>query len=617
MIERTTRRRGSLICFTAVAALLVAIAAGPAGATVGGFDGGDGDQASPCQATLDWACLATPSGLYEAVADRIAPLDDLFVSSSKLDEPDQWAFESGSAASPKSDIEAVWAAGVSPPDGHLLEFAFKVAGGGSSAFVGVELNQRAESYVNATGTSVLCRSKGDLLISYEIGGGSKLTPKVYRWDEAGAGPSACPGSEGRFDPVVLPAATEQALNLDPVLNTLPVAGFPAGSTFAAGTYGEAAIDLDALAPPNGCTYFNRLQVSSRTSASESSNLDDVLPATRLVTAACYREPVGPETPAAPRFASDPTASCTTTGGAVAFAGTGVAGRSDLEIREVSGTADDPSYTTRVTNVAVAGDGTWSATLSPVADGTHRYVADYATAAGTTSAERTVAVSCSDDGSGSDDDDGGSGNRDPIAPAGPAGLTDPLGSGVAPPITPPESGPIPPANPSMRCLFKPFRVSIGRAKARQVRFTVDGRTIGTVRRPRQQRFAIVVDPLKFAPGAHTVRALVRFRGKRRPKLVKLRQFKSCSARCANRRRFAIRVPKVAGTEVVRAVVRVSGKRRRVVRGARLTKPVRLTRLPKGRWTIDISMRTADGRVIRRQRVYRTCSGRTTRARRPGR
>lgn len=606
MSERTTMPRRFLFRSSALAAVLVATAAGAAQASVGGFDGGDGDQAATCPTALDWACLATPAGLYEAVPDSTAPLDDLFVSSSKLDEPDQWAFQSGSASSPKSDVEAVWAAGASPPDGHLLEFAFKVAGGGSSAFVGIELNQRAESYVNATSTPVLCRSDGDLLVSYEIGGGNKLAPNVYRWRVDDGGPSACTGSKGHFEAVPEPTA-EQALNSAPVVNLLPVAGFPAGSTFGIGTFGEAAIDLDALAPPNGCTYFNRLQVSSRTSSSPNSNLDDVLPATRLVTAACRREPQGPETPAAPSFASNPVASCAASGGVVELTGTGVAGRTDLEIREASGGGEDPSFTTRATNVSVAGDGTWSTTLSPVADGTHRYVAGYATAAGTTSAERTVDVSCAEQ-TGPVGVDGGSTDKTPAGPLGPV-------TGVPAPTPPAE--PSPPAAPQARCLFKPFRVSIGRPQARQVRFTVDGRDVGTVRRRRNGRFAIVIDPLKFAPGAHTVRARVLFRGKPEPRLVKLRQFKSCSVRCANRRRFTIRVPKVVGAQVVGAVVRVSGKRRRTIRGVALGRPVRLTRLPKGRWSISITMRTADGRVVRSQRVYRTCSGRTTRPKRSSR
>ncbi|MDX6639176.1 MAG: hypothetical protein QOF12_187, partial [Solirubrobacteraceae bacterium] len=554
------------------AALLVLVTASVAAANVGGFEGADGDQASACGASIDWACLSTPAGLYDGVSDNVAPNDDVFVSSSKEDAPDQWMLTTGSASSAKSDIQAAWSAGASTSDAHVLELAFKVAGSGSNTFVGFELNQNRQSYSNAKGASVVCRRTGDLLISYGIGGGTppNLTPSVSRWVVDAGGPAACPGSNGHFVDAGL-GSVELGLNNSTIVNTLPVDRFPAGSTFGVGTFGEAAVDLDALAPDNGCTYFNRLQVTSRTSASTSSTLDDVLPATRLVAAACHQVPAdGGGTTTAPAISADPAASCSASGGVVAFAGTGDAAHSDLEIREVSGDATHPSYTTRVTNVQVAADGTWSASLSPVADGTHRYVADYATVSGTVSPERTTVVSCGGSGGGADSGanavEGASGST-----AGAGGATI-QGSGSVTQVV---------AGATAHCVYKTFRVSIVRATGRLVRFTVDGHVVATVRPGRHHRFSIVIDPLKFARGAHTVRARVLFTGHRKAQTVTLRRFVSCSSRCAKRRGFTIRVPKVRGTTVIRAVVTVSGKHRLVIRGRQLTKPVHLTHLPKSR------------------------------------
>jgi hypothetical protein len=571
------------------AALLVLATASVAAANVGGFEGADGDQASGCGASIDWACLSTPAGLYDGVSDNVAPNDDVFVSSSKEDSPDQWRLTTGSASSAKSDIEAAWSAGASTSDAHVLELAFKVAGSGSNTFVGFELNQNRQSYSNANGASVVCRRAGDLLISYGIGGGTaNLTPSVSRWAVDAGGPAACPGSKGHFADAGL-GSVELGLNSSPVVNTLAVDRFPAGSTFGVGTFGEAAVNLDALAPAEGCTYFNRLQVTSRTSASTSSALDDVLPATRLVAAACHQAPAGGGgSTTAPALSADPAASCGASGGVVAFTGTGDAAHSDLEIREVSGDAAHPSYTTRVTGVPVAADGTWSASLSPVADGTHRYVADYATVSGTVSPERTTVVSCGGTDSGANAVQGASGS-------GNAGDATIQGSGSVTHV----------AAAAAHCVYKTFRVSIVRTTARLVRFTVDGHVVGTVRPGRHHRFSIVIDPLKFAHGTHTVRARVLFKGHRKAQTVRLRRFVSCSASCAKRRGFTIRVPKVRGTTVTRAVVTVSGKHRLVVRGRALIKPVHLTHLPKSRWTVDITMYTASGRVVHNHRVYRVC------------
>jgi hypothetical protein len=85
------------------------------------------------------------------------------------------------------------------------------------------------------------------------------------------------------------------------------------------------------------------------------------------------------------------------------------------------------------------------------------------------------------------------------------------------------------------------------------------------------------------------------------------------RCLSRRHFRIRVRQLPGLRILAATVLVNARRVRVVRGRRLTAPVDLRGLPKGRYTVEIRVFTVDGRLISGKRRYRTCAPK----RRPGR
>jgi Regulator of chromosome condensation (RCC1) repeat len=81
-------------------------------------------------------------------------------------------------------------------------------------------------------------------------------------------------------------------------------------------------------------------------------------------------------------------------------------------------------------------------------------------------------------------------------------------------------------------------------------------------------------------------------------------------CVSRRNFRIRIRRQrAGVTLVSAAVSVNGRRVAVRRGARLTAPVDLRGLPRGRFTVRISALTADGRAISGTRRYRTCAPRS--------
>lgn len=78
------------------------------------------------------------------------------------------------------------------------------------------------------------------------------------------------------------------------------------------------------------------------------------------------------------------------------------------------------------------------------------------------------------------------------------------------------------------------------------------------------------------------------------------------RCLSKRRFTIRLREPRGDALKSAVVRLNGKViRRRKEGTRITAPVSLTGLPKGRYTLKITAQTVLGRTISGTRRYRTC------------
>jgi len=77
-------------------------------------------------------------------------------------------------------------------------------------------------------------------------------------------------------------------------------------------------------------------------------------------------------------------------------------------------------------------------------------------------------------------------------------------------------------------------------------------------------------------------------------------------CVSRRRFSIRLRVPRDSTVTSAEVTVNGKRVAVRKGVRLRSVVNLTKLPKGRFRVDITMKLADGRAVKGTRTYRTCA-----------
>ena len=80
------------------------------------------------------------------------------------------------------------------------------------------------------------------------------------------------------------------------------------------------------------------------------------------------------------------------------------------------------------------------------------------------------------------------------------------------------------------------------------------------------------------------------------------------RCLSRRSFRIRLREPRGDALRSATVSVNGRRVATRRLGRITAPVNLRGLPKGRYTVRIRAVTVLGRTISGSRRYRTCTPR---------
>jgi hypothetical protein len=77
------------------------------------------------------------------------------------------------------------------------------------------------------------------------------------------------------------------------------------------------------------------------------------------------------------------------------------------------------------------------------------------------------------------------------------------------------------------------------------------------------------------------------------------------RCGPRRTLKIRLRRPGGVKLVSARVVINGKRRPLVRGRGLAKPIVLKRLPQGRLKVKVTVTTSKGKKLTVTRRYRSC------------
>ncbi len=370
--------------------LAVLGSAAPASAAIGGFEGGDGDQtAKSCATAADWECV--PAAELLTAHDGTGAGDETFVDGSKEQDPRTWALSASRDVPSKADVLAVWTRVAGGRDRRtFLDVGFLRAAHGGDTYLGLELNQSRATWVNAKGTTVPCRTDGDVLVSYEVQGSAKIV--LHRWEGAGTGPAVCPdGASGTWSKATgagAPAIAEAAMNVTrEVSNVLPLD--PPEPSFEVGAFGEAALDLTGLADlvnhSGTCAYFRQLSVKTRSSSDISSSLQDWVGGVDVMARSC-ESPATPgsggggtgETPdvlapATPTLLAPPAAAVTC-GPEVTISGTGEAG-STVTVYEGPLAREF---------ALVASDGTWSVTLPGVSDGSHRFSALATDAAGNTS-----------------------------------------------------------------------------------------------------------------------------------------------------------------------------------------------------------------------------------------
>jgi CshA-type fibril repeat protein len=268
------RRRAHVLLACAVLALLLVAtpAASAAGLPGAAYDSGDGNQADG--ADLDW------QGAYGAgrVKESADANDDCFVGGVKELAPDGWAFNSsaGGCTPGKSNLRVAYANPESAPATTFGHFAFFRNDTTGNTFLTFELNRSPANWTNSTGTTIPCRSDGDLLLSFEVGG-SSMAASLYRW--SGTGPAACPdGASGTFaGSGPIPSTRFQgAMNAAAAIANYVNPG-AYGTSFPANAFGEAAVDIPAVLQSmgqSGCFGFLRMQVHSRSSSSISSAMID-------------------------------------------------------------------------------------------------------------------------------------------------------------------------------------------------------------------------------------------------------------------------------------------------------------------------------------------------------
>jgi hypothetical protein len=265
-----------LLLLTALCAVAAPAAALAAPLTGSAYNSGDGDQDG---LGPDWRDAWT-AGRVTTVGDPQAA-DNCFVGGVKELAPNQWAFNTsaGGCTPGKSNLRGAFANPETTPGTTFGHFAFFRNDTTGNTFLTFELNQSATSWTNATGTSIPCRSNGDVLISYEVGG-STLTTSLYKWVGDGSGPASCPnGAAGSFIASgTIPAGRFQGTmnSAAAISNYLNPATY--GASFPANSFGEAAIDLPRVLQAMGqspCFGFVRMQVHSRSSSSISSAMIDM------------------------------------------------------------------------------------------------------------------------------------------------------------------------------------------------------------------------------------------------------------------------------------------------------------------------------------------------------
>jgi hypothetical protein len=299
------------------------LATGPAGATPlpptpnplpgSSFQGADGDQddAAP---NSDWQALQA-AGLVQHSPDP-QPQDNAFKGGSKEDEPGNWDFavEAGGVNPGKDNILDAWSSVRQPSGNTFLYLGFTREAAGGTTFLTFELNTDERLWDNGR-ARVPCRRTGDVLVSYEAQG-NDVDVVLQRWITTATDPATGCAETGRLDEYtgLAPNVDAQgAINDSAITRRLPADSSP--DPIPAERFGETALNLASLLQEgfgDRCLAFRSVWMHSRSSTSESSNMQDYVAPQPLDVSTCSasgtkffdRDADGvrdPDDPGIPRF----------------------------------------------------------------------------------------------------------------------------------------------------------------------------------------------------------------------------------------------------------------------------------------------------------------------------
>jgi hypothetical protein len=255
------------------------------GSSFQGADGNQDDQAP----YVDWQGYQAGGRVAHSPDPNAA--DSAFVSGTKEDEPGEWDLttEPGGVDPAKSNILDAWSAVDQPGADTFLYLAFARESASGTTYVALELNQDSRLWNNGR-AAIPCRRSGDLLVVIAAHG-SHIEVVLERWTTTANDAATGCATRGHLTQAtsVASADAQGAVNAEAITSSLP--GFYApGSTIAEdGAFGEAALDLSALverAFDDRCFRFESIWMHSRSSLSESSNLQDYLAPRRLPVRTC-------------------------------------------------------------------------------------------------------------------------------------------------------------------------------------------------------------------------------------------------------------------------------------------------------------------------------------------
>ncbi len=256
------------VVFTTV--FLFTISAAVANLPGSTFEGNDGNLVVDTAGNTDWA-----NAPNRVRGDDLASgsSDNSFGGGTKEDDPIVKVV-TGSIPPQKSDLTRFYVGSEFVGSSNFLYLAWERSNVLGSANMDFELNQKAQPDLTTEGTKTLVRTAGDILITFDFGGSGAPVLGLLKWVTSGAtsqcfSSNALPCWGNRVD---LSAAgfAEGAVNSTTV--TDPIANI----SLAAGTFGEAAVNLTAAGvfPAGTCEALGSAFLKSRASASFPAEVKD-------------------------------------------------------------------------------------------------------------------------------------------------------------------------------------------------------------------------------------------------------------------------------------------------------------------------------------------------------